>query len=112
MGTWRTRITLHGVPMDFTEEQLGVFFFRYGQGEDVLAASSKAGITTGDYVLQITMTRKNFMDIPDIISCRRQNILLISEDRRLHCFFCDVTEHLPKACPRKEPTSAAPKKGQ
>lgn len=37
MGTWRTRITLHGVPMDFTEEQLGVFFFRYGQVEDVLA---------------------------------------------------------------------------
>lgn len=111
MGSWSTRITLHVVPMDFREEQPGVFLFRYGQVEDVLAVSNKAGIATGDYVLQITMTRKNFMDIPDILSCRGRNILFISEGRRLHCFFCGVTGHLSKACTEKNQHQQHPEKG-
>lgn len=78
--TRRTRETLHGLLMDFTEERLGIFLSRFGQ---VSAVTSKAGIATRN-ILQITMTRKDFMDIRGI-SCRSWNILVIVEGRRLHC---------------------------
>lgn len=47
LDTWRTVVTLHSVPMDLMEERLGVFFSRFGQVGDVLAASSKTGIVIG-----------------------------------------------------------------
>lgn len=46
MGTRGTRLTLHEVPMDLTEEQVEVSFPQFGQVGDVSAASSKAGIAT------------------------------------------------------------------
>lgn len=60
---------LHEVPMDLTEKQLG-------QGRSS-AVTSKVGIANGEYVLQITMTCKDFKDIHDIISCCGQDILVI-----------------------------------
>lgn len=39
---------------------MGAYFARYGQVEDASAIISKGGIATGDFVHQITMTRKSF----------------------------------------------------
>lgn len=93
MGTRKISVTLHEVPMVLTEERLGVFS-KYGEVEDVSASARKMGIVTGDYLLQITMSRKYFMDIPDILSCRGRNILVIVEGRRPHCWFFGVVGHL------------------
>lgn len=40
------------------------FFSKFGQIGYVYAVASKACIAIGDYVLQITMDRKEFFDIP------------------------------------------------
>lgn len=48
MGTRQTKITLHGVTMDITEDQLGVFFSQFRQVGDVATVVGKMGIATGD----------------------------------------------------------------
>lgn len=37
MGTRRTNVTMHGVPIDITEDRLGAFFAQYGRVEKVAA---------------------------------------------------------------------------
>lgn len=85
-------------------EWLGVFFL-FGQVGDVSAVTSKTGIATGEYVLQVTMIHKDFMNIPDILSCRGWNILVVVEGYCLHCCSCGAAGHLAKLCPEKNPAS-------
>lgn len=96
MGTQTTMIPLYIVPMDLREEQLEVFF---GQVRDISAAARKTGIVTGNYILQVTMTRKNFLDISNILSCWGRNMLVTVEDRRPHCWSCGAAGHLSKDLP-------------
>lgn len=44
MGTRRTNVTVHGVPIDISEDHLGAFFAQYGKIEKVATVMSKAGI--------------------------------------------------------------------
>lgn len=73
MGTRRT-VTVHGVPIDISEDRLGAFFAHYGKVEKVTGVISKAGIATGDIVLEITLTCQNFIDIPNILMCREKDV--------------------------------------
>lgn len=65
MGTLRTRMTVYAVPVDITENRLGAYFSNFGLVEAVSPIMSKACITTGDFVPQVTMDRKCFLDIHD-----------------------------------------------
>lgn len=70
----------------------------------------KTNTATGDYVLQIIMSRKNVMDIQNIISCRGRNIFVIVESCRPHCWSCGAAVHLSKAYSgkRQAPKPATP----
>lgn len=59
-------------------------------------------IATGEVLRNVTLTRKCFMDVPDILMCRVRNILIIVEGRRPHCW---TTGHLSKLCSGKSPVS-------
>lgn len=63
MSTQRTRIIVHGVPIDICEECIGAggFFSSYGQVEEVTFITSKSEITTGNI--------KAFGNIPNILMC-------------------------------------------
>lgn len=68
MGAERTKITLHGMPMDIEEEDLvGAFFTEYGQVEEITVVRSKTGIATGDIILQVTMSHKYFLEVSNIL---------------------------------------------
>lgn len=45
MGTRKTKMTLHGVAMDITDERLADFYSQFG---DVSAVDGKTGNDTGD----------------------------------------------------------------
>lgn len=77
MGTWEMRVTLHRVPMHLNEDRLGTFFSTSRQFVDVLSILNKAGIATGDFFFQVTMTRKNSLDILDTLTCRDRTILVV-----------------------------------
>lgn len=62
----------------------------------------KTSIATRSYVLQIIMSRKNFMDTPSIIYCHGRDIFVIVECRRPHCCSCGTAGHLLKAYPGKK----------
>lgn len=79
MGTRRTNVTVHGVPIDISEDRLGAFFALYGKVEKV------TGIATGDVTIEITLTRKNFIDIPNILMCRERRMIVVVEGRRPYC---------------------------
>lgn len=73
-----------------------------------MAVSSKAGIGTGDYILQITLIRDKFMEIPNVLICRGRNILVIVDGRRPHYWSYGVAEHLTKMCLMKNPVPPPP----
>lgn len=50
MGTRRTKIIVHGVPVDICEDRMEAFFAKFGQIEEVNTPTSKAGIATGDMI--------------------------------------------------------------
>lgn len=62
MVTRKTRVNVYEVPVDITEDGMGAFFAQYGHVGDVLAII--AGIATGKFVLQVTMTHKNLSNFP------------------------------------------------
>lgn len=64
------------MPVDITDDLMGPFFTQYGQVEDVSAIISKTGIATGDIVLQVTMNRKSFSEIPNILMCQEKVMLV------------------------------------
>lgn len=45
--------------------------------EEVTNVTSKAGIAIGDMVLEKTLTRKSFGDIPNILMCRDKKMLVV-----------------------------------
>lgn len=55
IDTRKTRIIIHGVSMDISEDRMGVFFVRYGQVEDVSAIINNRGIAS---ILQVTITAR------------------------------------------------------
>lgn len=58
MGTRKTKITVHGVPVDISEDRMGTAFSKFGKVEEVKALLGKSGIAT-DVELQVTLTRTN-----------------------------------------------------
>lgn len=102
MGTRKTQITVHGVPVDIPEERMGAFFAKYGQVQEVSAVRSKAGIATGDIVLQVVLTWQSFQNIPYILTCREQRMFEVVEGRGPCCRACCSVGHKAKECPGKK----------
>lgn len=73
MGTCKTRISLHGVPLDLTEDHLGTSFMKYGKVGKVSPVLSISGFFTGKF------TPKEFLDILNILTCRGWSIYIIVE---------------------------------
>lgn len=67
-GTRKTRITVHCVPVDISEDRMEAFFAKYRQVNEIIAVISKSGIATGDIVIQVTLTRQNFGEIPNVLT--------------------------------------------
>lgn len=107
MDTKKTRITLHDVTMYITEGHLGAYFSNYGLVDDVSAVKGKSLITTSDVDIMVTLFRKNFIDIPNVLTSGGQNIYVAVEGRRPHCWSCGATGHLAKLCPGKNPARQA-----
>lgn len=97
MGTIKTRITLQEVPMDISKDHLEAFFSQYLPVSEVSPLISKASIATRDFVLQVTVTLKSFLDIPDTLICRFRNIFITVKRRRPHC------RTFVQACPERNP---------
>lgn len=62
--------------------------------------TSKAGIPSGDFTVQMILDRTKFQEISDILFCRGGKIFVVVEGRRLHCY---VTGHMAKLCPGQKP---------
>lgn len=72
-----TKVTVLGMPVDICEDRIEAFFSKYGDVEGVNASISKSGIATGDIVLQVTLTRQAFGEIPNILMCREKRMLVV-----------------------------------
>lgn len=88
VGTRKSQITLHGVPMYITNDHLGAFIAKYSQVEEVSAVRSRAGIATSDYEVMVIMTRKDFLEVPNVLKCDTRSIFVMVEDRLPYCWNC------------------------
>lgn len=81
----------------------GGLFAKFGKIEEVNNPTSKAGIATGDIVLQVTLMRQAFVEIPNVLMCRERRMLVVVEGRKPYCWLCGASGHMSKACPAKKP---------
>lgn len=86
----------------WTLGRIGCFFPPIRPTEEVAAKVSKAGICTGDFVLQVTLTKKSFTEIPNILRCRDKIMSIVVEGRRPYCWACGDSGHMSKACPGRK----------
>lgn len=61
---------------------------------DISSVKSKMGIATRYFEVTVTLTKKNFMDIPNVVV----------EGCHPLCWSCGAVGHLSKSCPGKRPT--------
>lgn len=61
----------------------------------------KVAIATGDVEVLLTMNRKNFMEMPDILTCGRRYIYMVVEGRSPLCWSSGTVGHLSKERPWK-----------
>lgn len=87
VGTRQTRVTLHGEPMDINVDYVGAFFAMYGQVEEVARMTSKVGVPSGNFAVQVILDRTKFQEIPDILLCRGGKIFVVVEVRP-YCCLC------------------------
>lgn len=66
----KTRITLHRGLLNVKDELLVTFFMNNGSVSNVSPILSKSGFATSDIVLQVTWTRKAFVNIPNLLICQ------------------------------------------
>ena len=105
MGTRRFRVTICNVLVFLTGEVLASFQSAYGRVEEVFQLRSANGTAFGDYTFKICLTREGFQAIPESIISWDKQMMVIVEDRTLHCWNCKQFGHIDKFCPQKELTS-------
>lgn len=102
IGTRKTGVTLQGMSLYITESHLGFIFAGFGEVADVSSVKITTGIATGgNFEVMVTLTKKHFMDIPNILTCGRRSIYAVVEGGR----------HLRKSfkiLPRKEADTKNP----
>lgn len=104
MGLQKIRMILQGVPMNLTEERLGTSPSS-ARSRMSPPLKPKTGIATEEYVLQGVMSRKDFNDILNILTCRDRNMLVVVKGRRFHCWTCGAARHMAKMRPTNSPDS-------
>ena len=102
MGTRRIRVTVCNVPAIITGEVLASFLSSYGRVEEVNLLRSSAGTAYGEYIFRLCLTREGFQAIPEIITFRDRQMMVVVEDRRPRCWGCKQPGHIANFCPQKE----------
>lgn len=77
MGIRKTRIIVHGVPTYISEDHLGTFMAKYSRVEVVSLGKSGPGMATSDFEVMVTMTRKIFEEVPNVLTCGGRSIYVM-----------------------------------
>lgn len=56
---------------------------------------------TGDIILQVTLTRQTFGEIPNVLLCCDRRMLVVVEGRKPYCWNCGVSGYMAKVCSGK-----------
>lgn len=83
---------------------MGVFFAKFIEVAGVSSVKSKAGVATGDFEVMITLTRRIFMNIPNVMTSGGRPSYFVVEGRQPLCWSCGAVKILP----RKEAGTTAP----
>ena len=102
MGTRRIRVSVCNVPAIITGEVLASFLSSNGRFEEVNLLRSSAGTANGEYMFRLCLTREGFQAIPEIITCKDRQMMVVVEGRRPRCWGCKQLGHITKFCPQKE----------
>lgn len=90
-----------GVPVDISKDQMGAFFAQYSQVDDFSATVNKLGITSEDFVIQVTLTWKSFSEIPNILVCQEKMMPVVVEGCYPSCWLCGASGHMSKCVPAR-----------
>lgn len=80
MGTRKSKVALHRVPLFISEYNQGFYFSQFSEVSQVSSFRNKAGIATGDVEIFVTLNRKQFMEIPNTLMHEGRPIYVIVEE--------------------------------
>lgn len=69
--------------------------------DEVTVTMRRAQVATGDFVLHVSLTRKSFAEISNVLLCRDKMMPVVVEGYRLYCWACDASGHMSKYVPTK-----------
>ena len=87
--------------MQLSGDVLAAYLSIYGGVEQVSQIRSNSGTAYGDYVLIMCLDRGGFKNIPHVIKCRDQSMMVVVEGRIPLCWSCKQLRHFSRACPQK-----------
>ena len=102
MGKRRTTITIHNVPHEATEREIGAFFSFYGDVEEVCQHVGKTGLRFGDYTLKLSVTQEKYFKLPDTVRCDGRELQVAVAGRVPSCWLCKQRGHVARLCPKKK----------
>lgn len=82
---------------------MGFSFSKFGEVVSVSPVRSKAGLATVDVEVVVTVTRKDFVAIPNVLTCDGGPIYVMVDARPPLCWACGAAGHLSKTYPGKRP---------
>ena len=81
---------------------LASFLSAYGRVEEINLLRSSTRTAYGDYMFRLCLTREGFQAIPEIITSRDRQMMVVVEGRQPRCWSCKQLGHIAKFCPQKE----------
>lgn len=75
MGTRKTKVTLYRVPLYISEDHLRYFFAKFHEVTVVSSIKSKTSIIE----IMLTLTRKKFMEILNVLLCGGYSVYVVVE---------------------------------
>ena len=81
-------MTVCNVPATITGEIVASFLSAYDRIDDITKLWAAAGTAHGDYVFRVYLDRESFQAIPDTIYHEDRQMMVVVEDKRLHCWNC------------------------
>ena len=76
------RVTVCNVPIQLNGDVLAAYLSKYGSVKAITPLKSSDGRVHGDNILTVSLDREGLQAIPNIISCKEQQMIVVIEDRR------------------------------
>ena len=100
-GHRKIKVAVCNVPIQLNGDVLAAYLSEYRDIENITTSKSSSGTAHSDYLINMSLDRKGFQAIPQMIEYEEQTMIVFIVGRKLQCWFCKQPGHFSRSCPQK-----------